>query len=64
MRAWYSDTGAVGEEAGKESCMARARSVNSDSMSASGEENIWLSAGTVASMCSRRSMARLTNALG
>ena len=32
--------------------MARARSVKSDSISVSGEENIWLSAGIVASILS------------
>lgn len=64
MRAWYADTGAVGEDAGRARWMARARSVNSASISASGAKKMCLSLDRDASILILRSIARLTKALG
>jgi hypothetical protein len=64
MRAWYAETGDVGDDVGRERWIARDRSVKSASMSDSGAEKMWASAGNEASIRILRSCARLTKALG
>lgn len=64
MRAWYADTGAVGEDVGRERWIARDRSVKRASISERDAEKTWASFGSVDSIRILRSCARLTKALG